>query len=257
MKKIVILSIVFLSFLGFTACNQEEIETYSSTDNIYFSPSVFITTYVGTTPTPIDSTGFGFGFEAVSVKEKVYKLLIRVQGKVSNVDRKVKLTVDPLSTAVEGTNFTLPENMVMHAGKEVDTIAIKIKRTPDLKNKALTLVVNLEDNEFFTTKMKTRVTNILTQETLSFVQFKISFDDKIVKPLTWVPTYVGIFTPKKFLLMCDILQLNPVIFLQGYDQPGVSSAEYRYYGNFMRRYLADQKVAGNTIYEDDGTEMVF
>ncbi|MCD0472233.1 DUF4843 domain-containing protein [Flavobacterium sp. JAS] len=254
MKKILILSSILLSILGFTSCSQEEIETYKDTDNIYFSPSVF--------PIPVsavniltDSVGLSFGLENPSIIEKTYKIPIRVQGKLSDTDRKVKVTIDPASTAIEGTHFTLPENIVMHAGHEVDTIAVKIRRTPDMKDKSMLLVLNLEENEAFTTKMKSKVINVLTQKKMSFISFKLTFDDKLTMPPGWFAPFLGVFTAKKFFLMCDLMHLEPSMFNQKLGSTGLSLPDVQYYQNFMKRYLLDQKAQGNTIYEEDGTEM--
>lgn len=254
MKKILILSIVFLSFLGLTSCNQEEIETYNDTDNIYFSPSVFP---LALNATLVDSIGFSFGFDKASITKRIYFVPIRVQGKVFDVDREVKVTVDPTSTAVQGTHFTLPEKIVMRAGKAVDTIAVTVLRTPDLKTNAFTIVLNLEENGNFTTKMKSKVVNTLTQKTLSYIRFKISFDDKLTQPIGWYVPYLGAFTPKKFFLMCDLMHLEPTMFNNKLGSAGLGISDVKYYESFMQRYLADQKAAGNTIYEDDGTEMFF
>lgn len=254
MKKILILSITFLSLFGLTSCDKEEIETYKGTDNIYFSRSIFPLYSNGPL---IDSTGFSFGLDNVSITERIYPLAIRVQGKVSNVDRKINLTVDPSSTAVLGTHFTLPESIVLRAGKETDTIFVKVLRTSDMKTNDLTAVLNLEENEFFTTKMQSRVTNVLTGKTISFVRFKLSFNDKLSTPIGWFSASFGVFTAKKFFLMCDLMNLEPEMFNQPLGSAGLSIPDTQYYQNFMKRYLADQKASGNTIYEEDGNEMFF
>jgi len=254
MKKILILGIAFLSLLGLTSCDKEEIETYSDTDNIYFSRAIFPEYKSGPL---IDSTGFSFGLDKATVTERIYPLAIRVQGKVSDVDRAVKLTVDPTSTAVLGTHFTFPENIVMHAGKELDTVLIKVLRTADMKNKDLLLVLNLEENEFFTTNMQSKVTNVLTGKTRNYIRFKLSFNDKLSTPIAWQPGIFGVFTAKKFFLMCELMNLEPEMFNQTPGSTGLSIPEVQYYASFMRRYLADQKANGNTIYEEDGKEMLF
>lgn len=255
MKKILILSIIFLSILGLTSCDKEEIEAYQDTDNIYFSNAMFPPNNISAPL--IDSTGFSFGLDNPAITGRIFKIPIRVQGRLSDVDRKVKLTIDPSSTAVEGTHFSLPENIVMHAGKEVDTIEVTVFRAPDMKKSAFTLVLNLEENEFFTTKMKTKVINILTQKTMSFIRYKLTFDDKLTQPAGWYVPYLGVFTAKKFFLMCDLMNLDPAMFAQKLGAPGLSIPDVTYYQNFMQRYLADQKKSGNTVYEDDGTEMSF
>ncbi|MBW1655257.1 DUF4843 domain-containing protein [Flavobacterium quisquiliarum] len=250
MKKILILCVVILSFLGIASCNQEAIETYSGTDNIYFSNAVYPSNGAGAPL--IDSTGFSFAFDKEVVTQRIFKIPFRVQGKMSNVDRKVKVSVDPSSTAVAGTHFTLPENITLHAGKVVDTFAVTVLRAPSLKTKTFTLVLNLEENEFFTTKMQTVVTNVLTGKTMNFARFKLSFNDNLSQPLGWYEPILGKFTSKKLFLICDVMQLNPEIFTKQ-----LAIADISYCNSFMKRYLADQKASGNTIYEDDGTEMFF
>ncbi|PXY45998.1 DUF4843 domain-containing protein [Flavobacterium hydrophilum] len=252
MNKILILSILFLSLLGFTSCEKEEIATYEATDNIYFSNAMFAPNKISAPL--IDSTGFSFGLDNPAITERIFKIPIRVQGKLSNVDRKVKLTIDPTSTAVAGTHFSIPD-VFIHAGQEVDTIEVTVFRAPDMKNNSFTLVLNLEENEFFTTNMKSKVVNALTNKTMSFIRYKLSFDDKLTQPAGWYAPYLGVFTAKKFFLMCDLMQLNPAMFSQKLGAAGLTIPEVVYYQTFMKRYLADQKKSGNTIYEDDGTEM--
>lgn len=259
MKKIIILSIVFLSLLGVTSCDKDEIETYSSTDNIYFSAAVFPVIVQDGSFKTIDSTGFSFGYDNASIVSRTIKIPIRVQGRTSASDRMVRISVDPLSTAVVGTDFELPPTFMIRAGQVIDTLSVKVLRTGAIKAKALTMVLNLEENEFFTTKMKSKVINTLTKKTLSFTRFKVSFDDILGQPIGWSISNYGVFTTKKLFLMSEQMNLDPKIFNQpaGAGSIGLTVADMQYYQNFMKRYLAAEKAAGRTVYEDDGTEMFF
>ncbi len=253
MNKILILSIIFVSFLGFTSCEKEGIETYQDTDNIYFSNALYAPN--GITEPVRDSTGFSFSLDRPAITGRIFKIPIRVQGNLSDIDRKVKLTVDPSSTAIQGTHFTLPQEIYLHAGKQVDTVDVTFFRTPDMKTNQYTLVLNLEENEWFTTKMQSKVVNSITGKTMSFIRCKITFDDKLTQPPGWYAAYLGVFTAKKFFLMCELMDLNPEMFAQKLGAPGLTVPDVTYYQNFMKRYLADQKKSGNTIYEEDGSEM--
>lgn len=253
MNKILILSILFLTFFGFTSCEKEEIATYNDTNNIYFSDAIFPSN--GINAPLIDSTGFSFGLDNPAITKRIYKVPIRIQGKISDVERKVKVAIDPTSTAVAGVHFSMPEEVFIHAGRVIDTITFTVFRAPEMKTKAFTLVLNLEENEFFTTKMQTKVTNVLTQKTMSFIRFKLTFDDKLTQPPGWYAPYLGVFTAKKFFLMCELMSLHPEMFNQKLGAVGLSIPEITYYQTFMKRYLADQKKSGNTIYEENGTEM--
>lgn len=255
MKKILILSIVFLSLLGITSCNRDEIETFKGQNSIYFEPSVYGMSIQGV-KTVADSVGYSFALEKASLTEAIYKIPIRLQGKVSDVDRNVKVSIDPKSTAIQGTHFDLPETIKISAGKEVDTIAVKVHRTADMKQNRYLLILNLEENDSFKTDMKS-FTSQLTGKTLSFISFKLSLDDKLAQPTGWYVPILGVFTAKKFYLMCELMDLKPEMFNQKLGAPGLGIADLGYYQGFMKRYLADQKAAGNIIYEEDGKEMIF
>lgn len=260
MKKIIILSIVFLSLLGFTSCTQDEIDTFKENDNIYFSPAVYkYVTINGGVGILTDSTGINFGWDSPTITKRVYRIPIRVQGNLSNVDRVVKLTVDPSTTAIEGTHYSLPKNIVMRAGKQVDTVDVTVFRTPDMKTKRFTLVLNLEDNDQFSTKMKSTIVDPLTKKTMSYIRFKLSFDDILAQPAGWYAGYYGTFSLKKFYLMVDLMHLDAAIFIPSFSSPqGTPVSDMQFFNLFMRRYLADQKASGNTVYEADGTtEMTF
>lgn len=57
--------------------------------------------------------------------------------------------------------------------------------------------------------------------------------------------------------MCELMDLDPMMFNQQTGGVGLTVPDVQYYQSFMKRYLADQKASGNTIYEDNGTEMIF
>lgn len=250
MKKIFFLSLLLLFAISFTSCTNEDVKTYQATDNIYFSPAVFPTVLNGPL---VDKSALSFAYDPLSVTTRVFKIPFRVQGNSSKEDRIVSVVADVSSTAVAGVHYELPSQVVMHAGKVVDTLAVTLFRIPDMKTTTFTLKLNLQDNEFFKTQMKSKET-----PALSYVSYTLSFDDILTAPKGWYAPYLGTFSVKKFYLMTGLLGLDPAIFNNALGSPGLSLGEMTYYKNFMKRYLADQKAAGNTVYEADGTtEMVF
>lgn len=255
MKKIIIVSLVFLSLLGFTSCTQDEIEAFKETDNIYFSPAVYRYVTLNGAEVLADSTGITFAWDVPTITKRIYRIPIRVQGNLSSADRAVKLSVDPSTTAIQGTHFTLPNNIVMRAGKQVDTIDVTVFRTPDMKTNKFTLVLNLEDNDQFGTRMKSKVVDPVTKKTLSYIRFKLSFNDVFSKPPGWWEGNFGTYSQKKFNLMIEVMKLDPAIFSVSYQK--IPIADMSFYQTFMKRYLSEQRAIGNTILEDDGTVMVF
>lgn len=71
-------------------------------------------------------------------------------------------------------------------------------------------------------------------------------------PSQWDPYLFGDFSAKKFKLICDVMDIEREKFLD-YEYMGYRSS---YIAKYMNRYLADEKAAGRTVYEEDGiTEM--
>ncbi len=91
---------------------------------------------------------------------------------------------------------------------------------------------------------------MVSNRQVSLVSFRWFANDIIKKPARWLDTYLGTFTRKKLLLMAQVLGFEPA-----YLDASVSIVEMTAYGKFMQRYLNEQKAAGNTVYEDDGSEM--
>jgi len=249
MKKIFFLNLILLFAISITSCTNEDIKTYQATDNIYFSPAVFPTALNGPL---VDKSALSFAYDPLSVTKRVFKIPFRVQGNSSAEDRLVSVVADASSTAVAGVHYELPSQVVMRAGKVVDTLSVTLFRTPDMKTTTFTLKLNLQENEFFKTQMTSR-----ENPGLRYVSYTLSFDDILTAPKGWFVPVLGVFSVKKFYLMTSLLGLDPAIFNNALGGPGLSVGELTFYKNFMKRYLADQKAAGNTVYEDNGSEMVF
>ena len=260
MKKLIFFSILLLSVLSFISCTQDEIMTYTTDDNIYFGPSVEANEFTnGVFPKLVDSTGFSFSLLPESVTTTIFKIPIRIQGNVSNVDRPVKVGIDPdssVNTAIEGVHYVMPTNTMIKAGRSIDTIYIQLNRVEDLKNNSVTLVLKLEDNEFFKTNMKTYL-DPTSLESHNTINYKVTFDDILKAPKAWSIYSYGKLKNKKLNLMCSVLHLEPTLFNNSLGSPGLTYPETSYYRDFMRRYIEDQTKFGNIILEDDGTPMTF
>lgn len=251
MKKlinhIVLLSLVLLCFM---ACETDAIDTYSGKDNIYFTYAESGDDFIVGGRERRDSIGYSFAFDEPEVQQMLVKIPFAVQGNVSTEERVVKLVVDEASTVIEGTHFEIPSQVILGAGKAVDSLPITFFRVPEMKTENLSLVLRLESNENFTTDFKSRVIN---SDTLSLVKLKITINDILKMPLGWYDYYQGDFTAKKFFLMSELLDFDPIDFN---DPRIVNLGVQQYYATFMQRYLNEQEAVGNTIYEDDGSKMV-
>lgn len=248
MNKNIAYIIMGLILSSFIACEKDEIDTFSGKDSIYFTWPVEGTSFNNATVYP-DSTGVSFAFIPPTKNDTIIKLPVSVQGMLSDVDRKVSLKVSEESTAVKGVHFDYPERIVFRANVPTDSIPVTLYRTPEMKQESFQMILQLVENEDFSTEMA-YMENESTGEILNYTKFQVSISDIIETPQYWFEPYLGDFTAKKLFLMSDVLGIPTDTF----NNP-VSISDMQFYGQFMARYLDEKAAAGETVYEDDGTEM--
>lgn len=250
MKKLKII-LVFLTFVSVLSC-EKDIKVYDGESNIYFLRSV--------SPDKVNSALFDKVYDSLVVtfafdplkNDSLVRIPVSITGKPVNMDRDFNVAVSSLSTAVAGVHYeALPSSFTMHAGQVIDTIPVKLLRTPDMVSNEFTIMLELQPNEHFKTGMIDQVANATTGQKLSHTTFKLKANDVLTKPSRWLDTYMGIFTRKKLLLLSELLDI-PVDAL---NQTTTSISQVIFYAKYMQRYLNEKKAAGETIYEDDGTEM--
>lgn len=232
------------------SCSKDELDTYSGKDSVYFTWPVE-GTFINNIRQYPDSLGFTFAFEPQEKTDSIFRLPVSVQGSVSNQERVLNVKVLPESTAKKGVHFDLPERIVVNANTPVDSIPVIFHRIPDMKDNTYTLVLELAESQDFSVEMKGKVIDGLTGETRSFIRFQISVNDILKTPDYWFEPYLGSFTAKKMFLMSDLLRIPA-----DYYNNRISIGETQFHGQFMQRYLNEKKAAGETVYEDDGTEMM-
>lgn len=246
MKKIIYsLCAITLVMLGI-AC-KKPLETYSGKPSIYFNDSGRLPAYSGE---PIkDSTNLSFSL--AKSKDSIINMVITSTGAKSTEDRPYKLLINAASTAIEGKHYEiLTKNFSIKKNKTLDTVKIKFFRTADMQSSNFLLSFDLKENENFVTIMNNKVVNS-AGKLQSFVSYRWFVNDIIKKPGRWQDTYLGTFSRKKLFLMVEVLGVDPARL-----DNAVSIAEVLAYGSFMQRYLNDQRAAGNTILEDDGSVMI-
>ncbi|MEL4308614.1 DUF4843 domain-containing protein [Joostella sp. CR20] len=240
--------ILFAITVCVASCDKDEIDTYKGQNSVYFTWPVE-GTYVNRLLAYPDSIGVSFAFIPPTINDTILMLPISVQGKLADVDRTVSVAVTDSSTAVQGEHFDLPETIVFRANQPTDSIPITFHRTPDMKENRFRLQLQLQANDDFSTEMNSKE-NDFTGEVLNYTKFDITISDILETPPYWVDYYFGTFTAKKLFLMSDLLGISTETFNQV-----VSVGDVRFYASFMKRYLAEQKLNGETVYEDDGSEM--
>lgn len=239
MKKIQLYALMLVLF---ASCKKKELQSYSGPKNIYFSTGLVPITGWGT-----DSLSVSFTLTN-NLQDSLVKIPVGASGDVSNVDRSYTVKVAAGSTAKEGIHYDFyKEDFKIPAGKLVDSLQVMMHRTPDLKTKAVSLVFQLIADQNFVTQLQDL--KLSNGKTSSFSQFRLFSTDILQEPLSWYPFYLGTFSAKKFYLMIQVLQINPMEF----SGPAFSNVDFQVvqnYGIAMQRYLNAERLAGRTVYED-------
>ncbi|HWW41784.1 MULTISPECIES: DUF4843 domain-containing protein [unclassified Pedobacter] len=246
MKKIYLNFTGLLAILILFSC-KKDLHTYEGKPTIYFNESARRLLYQGEVLK--DSTVLSFSL--AKAKDSTVNMVVTIIGAKQDIDRPYRLVVNPVSNAVAGTQYQILNTaFVIRKNQLSDTVKIKFFRREEMQTKTLLLSLDLLENENFSVSMKNKIINTTTGKTQSFINYRWFVNDIIKRPSMWFDAYLGTFTRKKLLLMAEVLGIEPA-----YLDNGASIVEVISYGKFMQRYLNDQRVAGHTILEDDGTVM--
>lgn len=234
----------------FSSCKKETLTTYNTEDNIYFKYTV--------TNNFIDTANFSFGYSPLTTQDSLFKIPVFVTGSLSDHDRVYNIgVVADSTTAIEGTNYVLPSPAIVRAGMLVDTLTIKFIRAANLQQGARTLKIRLEPSE----ELKTDVTSFATNVTgeLNILNFRFNITDNIGPGNYWTgifQAYFGNFSVKKVRLINSVAGMPLDYYTTGWLTDLNLNARATTWAIFVTRYLSDQKAAGNTILDEDGTEMM-
>lgn len=242
------LALLLLLSVAVLSCKKSELITYQGKADIYFDAATKLPGYSGEIIT--DSTIVSFAYS--TVQDSIASIIIGITGAMTDYDRTYKLQVSPVSTAIAGKHYDfITTDFVIKKHTLKDTLYLNLHRTADLQTTESLLILNLEENDNFVTNMRDKLLSTTTGKLISYVTYKVYVNDIIKRPSGWFDFYLGTFSRKKLFLMVDVLSVEPGFFI-GTPSLGVLLA----YGKFMQRYLNEMKIAGKTIYEEDGTEMI-
>lgn len=251
MKKIELYIAAALFFLLLNSCEKEGFMTYSIPDNIYFSGAGI------SNIEDKDSVGVSFAYSDPAINEMIVKVPVSVSGAPAKTDRIFKVVADT-GTDMTASQYELPANAIFRAGMVNDSLLVKFKRTPDMKTKTFTLALKLIPGGDFRTDIQWQPAYSNPAEIRSsLLRYKITISDIFTQGTRWASfyaTYFGTFSVKKIFLICEQTGL-PLNFYLAVLPNLTGTAELQVWAVSISRYLADQKAAGKTVYEEDGTEM--
>ncbi len=248
----------------FSAC-EKDLMKYEGSEGIYFS--------VQWGPAHLDSTEWAFqsfsvvNFVNIPGDETEIKLRVMATGKPKDYDRSFGLRVNKdSSTAILGENYEAPaENYIIKAGAVYTDIPIKLFRSDNILDEIKTLGVNLIPSKDFDIAIPTwyhlaPYGNSTRNDVFDASFHMIEMNGSITKPPVWWGSNIsgkeaglwGEFTVKKFLLMCELINLIYDDFQSAAVMP---NARRDVVNQVMQAYLQEQYDKKTPILENDGRLM--
>lgn len=246
-------SVYFILLILLAAsCKKDTLLTYNAPDNIYFDYKTGVDLANNQPGVIIDSLSFTFAYSKASLADSILPIPVTVSGTPKNVDRTYTVAIDAGATAVAGTHYELP-TLKIRAGRVYDTLFLRVKRAADLKVNTVRMTLRLLPDERFTTDIRFRMKN--TTDTIRTLIFKLAIADMLTAGPYWTSNYLkyfGTYSEKKVRLMNTITGMPLDFWVLTNAGSSASNAAAIYYAATMGRYLKEQALNGNTIYEADG-----
>lgn len=268
MKSIIITLTLLLAMTIFQGCKEDRLDVYDSESNIYFSLQKYGKEYylnypIGTKvytqnwlgiKAPKDSMVISYGYLQAGKRatDTIY-VPVSLMGNLAAIDRTISYKLGPNTTATEGTDFKIVSANIP-ANKELGAIAIEVYRAQ--YNTMKTIDLELVPNEIFQTNYKEILRSRTDTTMVSTLRFRVLVSDYLGLPPRWSSyiAYLGEFSAKKILLIRDITNIDIEEMFYSETPPKVQDIQA--IGSILKKYLREQKEAGNIIYEMDGvTEM--
>ncbi|MBO9633941.1 MAG: DUF4843 domain-containing protein [Chitinophagaceae bacterium] len=208
------------------SCSKDEIIRYDSGDYIQFNKSYK------------DSSMFSF-LALPDDDEAKTPLVVELVGKPSDKDRQYKITVANELTTATTAHYSLPSTFTLRANRTSDTAWVTVKKLPDLSVRPVRLVLKIES------------TDELKYGQVDYCVSILNISNVIARPDWWNQTvewyYLGEYSDKKYSLFIQVTGLSEI------NSSNIDIV--RYYTMKFKNYLLQEKDAGRTVYEENGTEM--
>lgn len=220
MKKLLLISVWAMLIAGFLySCQENDRVLYTEKPAVYFSSVT-------------EEDSISYSFASGLMDEDLVAIPVRIIGTSTVKDRTINVTVDPVSTAKEGTHYkNLSESVILKGGEVETEIKVTVMNN-DLENGDVKLVLNLLENEDFD---------------LGYIgswKAKLIITDQLIKPSYWnmpLSLYYGTYSKAKHRLC---IQLQGFDFPEKLDYTAIST--YMSYGRMVYNYLLQ-----NPIWDDD------
>lgn len=241
--------IYFLLLSGLlTGCGKTELLRYTAENNVYFS-------YTGTgIINHYDTIHINFAFEGKNIQDSA-GFYVNLLGKVTADDRMFNMRIDEnTTTAIADKHYRLPvtDSLFIPANANRKLVPVRILRPADLHGKTVSLFLELSPNNNFQTNMSAY--DYAAPTVVSATRLQIIIEDVLPEPDLWDnnSNALGVYSRKKLELF---VANRSLVLTQFYSGTLYSATQLTNYARQFQTYLNDQKNAGMTITEEDGTEM--
>jgi len=265
MKKLLVYILVLPLALFLSGCQKEMME-YEGKEGVYFAVQH------GNKSLSINSWPFqpfsDVAFVSIGKNEVDFPVKVMITGPVKNYDRVFRLAVNPDSTtAIEGQHYMpLQTEWKVPAGKVSVDVNIRLKRSPDLETKAVTLGLKLVETNDFKLSFPEwdaipNLTGGVVVKEFDASLHTLRINDLMIQPAIWPGSIqpvnresglFGVFTRKKMQFLIDNLGLKYEDFASSETMP---QARYILVASDAAAILKARFDAKNPVLEDDGRLM--
>lgn len=208
-----------------------------------------------------DTSEYTFAFEEAEVTEMIAPVRIQLTGQIAGYDRKINVQVmaEDKNPAGDSPYLFHTDTCYIRKGRNFLDLLITLKRDSDVQKKKYALRLKLVENEWFKTTNREWITDEVNGKSVDLIHHTILVSDILTRPLAWYDDYLGKWSVRKFLLICEQTGFKRKDFQ---DQSYMGSGRLNYIREFMNRYFSAYKEAHKNdpealkkIQEDDGTFM--
>ncbi|MEG0500420.1 MAG: hypothetical protein RR550_04765, partial [Rikenellaceae bacterium] len=145
-----------------------------------------------------------------------------------------------------------PDKFILKANEAVMSLPFVMLRPAILLTEKRFMSLELVPNENFVVNYFVKPSPTNPKDTVSQIRHYIEFSETLnVAPKGWSTYFFSTFSAKKFIYMCDHLEIPRSIF-----KSMAYMSRYSFYATKMGQHLDAEKANGNTVYEaDEVTEM--
>lgn len=237
---------IFTFILAAVAGCSSQLETYKGTSGVYFAVASK-SSYANADTAYLESSNLPFII--TESMDSVLNVKIKTVGPVSSRDRHVtvRIILDE-STVLPEDYEPLHENYVLKAGEVFGNIPIRFMRTASLEGNERTMTIELTENGDFSLPIKFWRNS--STEYVNVTKHSITVSDRYVQLPGYAVSHFGPFSEKKMRIILRLFGMKLTDFNER-----MPLTKTKAMGQKFDRWLQQQKSKGETVYEEDGSEM--